>query len=64
MRITDSQRENLQFAGKLTDLQRIVERIFDQNIDHGTKEDLLAIGQLSELVAETAKKLKQFRKNK
>jgi hypothetical protein len=46
MRISDSQREQLQFSGEeLTDLQSLVEKIFDQNIDHGSSEDLQAYRQ-------------------
>jgi hypothetical protein len=63
VRITDSQKEALAWGTEeLQNLQSIVERIFDQNIDHGSSEDLQAIGKLSELVAETAKAIRQINK--
>jgi hypothetical protein len=64
VRISDSQREQLQFSNdELEDLLGLVERIFDQNNQEGISSGgLQAIGQLSESILETQKHLKAFRR--
>jgi hypothetical protein len=65
MRITNAERKRLQFAQEeLSDLAHLVERIFDQNAEDSSNEDLNAIGHLSELILETSKHLKALRKRK
>jgi hypothetical protein len=63
MRLTDSQREQLQFAGEeLADLLRLVQQVFRQNARGIGSAGLNSIGRLTESIVETQKNLKQFRK--
>ena len=62
MRITDNQREKLQWATEeLEALEHLLERIADQNHDAST-EELRDVGILWELILASIKELKNLRK--
>jgi len=63
VRISDSQREQLEFAtDELADLLRLLDRIFEQNARGISTTGLQAIGRLTESILETQKHLKAFRR--
>ena len=64
MRITDSEMECLEYGEEeMHSLMRLTERVFDENAEDGSNEDLNAIGHLSELILDTAKQLKAIRRS-